>query len=207
MGDVYNEQTVRQRTEDGFFNATDLLKIYCSLTGNVKEMGDFIRNKSTEEFVEVVKSKENSKDGNSPYLNIEPIQTSRGKFGGTWMHPYLFIDFAMWLSPEFKYNVIKWVYDKLIKFRHDAGDNYKLMGAAIKSVYGVDRSNFVIEARLINFAVTGKETVDRNTLSEDDLDLMSRCEKLNANLINKRMDYGDRKKHIMFFVQSSRLAA
>lgn len=210
MGDVYNEQTVRQRTEDGFFNATDLLQIYNSLTGQEKRLQHFMENKGTLDFIDVIIKKESELNSrNSGYLEnpIDPIKTTRGKNGGTWMHPYLFIDFAMWLSPEFKYNVIKWVYDKLIKFRHDAGDNYKVMSAAIKDRYGVDRVNFQIEARLINYVVTGREIVDRNTLSESDLDLMSRCEKLNANLINKGLDHIERKKHLLFFVQSSRLAA
>jgi hypothetical protein len=210
MGEMYNEQTVRQRTEDGFFNATDLLQIYNSLTGSEKRLQHFMENKGTLDFIDVIIKKESELNNqNSGYLEnpMDPIKTTRGKNGGTWMHPYLFIDFAMWLSPEFKYNVIKWVYDKLIKFRHDAGDNYKLMSAAIKNVYGADRVNFQIEARLINSVVTGREIVDRNTLSEFDLDLMSRCEKLNANLINKGLDYGDRKKHLLFFVQSTRLAA
>ena len=37
---------------------------------------------------------------------------TRGKYnGGTWMHPMLFIDFAMWINPSFKYDVLKFVYD------------------------------------------------------------------------------------------------
>jgi hypothetical protein len=41
----------------------------------------------------------------------------------TWMHPLLFIDFAMYINPEFKYQVLKFVCDDMIKYRNEAGDN------------------------------------------------------------------------------------
>ena len=43
----------------------------------------------------------------------------RGKNGGTWMHPYLFIDFAMFLSAEFKLQCIKWLHDNLLILRDE----------------------------------------------------------------------------------------
>ena len=54
------------------------------------------------------------------------------------MHPFLFIDFTMWINPEFKYDVIKFVYDELIKYRVDAGIEYKEVGRVISSI--VDKS-------------------------------------------------------------------
>lgn len=50
-----------------------------------------------------------SKERNSVVLQ------SRGNNVGTIMHPLLFIDFAMWLNPAFKYDVLKFVYDELRK--------------------------------------------------------------------------------------------
>lgn len=38
------------------------------------------------------------------------------------MHPMLFIDFAMWINPEFKYDVIKFVHDEMIRYRNEAGE-------------------------------------------------------------------------------------
>lgn len=35
--------------------------------------------------------------------------------GEVWMHPSLFIKFAMWLDPKFELDVIKTVYDNLDK--------------------------------------------------------------------------------------------
>lgn len=58
-------------------------------------------------------------------------KASKGKNAGTWMHPYLFIKFAMWLSPKFEVKVINFVYDKLIEFRNESGENYKEYASAI----------------------------------------------------------------------------
>ena len=48
---------------------------------------------------------------------------SRGKSGGTWIHPVLFVKFAMWLNPRFEVQVIKFVYDEMIKYRNKASIN------------------------------------------------------------------------------------
>ena len=48
-----------------------------------------------------------------------------------WMHPFLFIDFAMWINPTFKVTVIKFVYDELINYRNEAGDAYREMAITI----------------------------------------------------------------------------
>lgn len=83
---------VLQRTSDGMFNATALLKQWNdSGSGSKKEMGDYFRTNQTDEYINALLSEEGFKDGNSPYLK------SRGKYNaGTWMHPLLFIDFAMY---------------------------------------------------------------------------------------------------------------
>lgn len=72
--------------------------------------------------------RENLNTQDSTYLK------TRGKNGGTWMHPILFIDFAMWINPSFKYDVLKFVYDELIKFRNLAGDAYPRMCAAVYTI-------------------------------------------------------------------------
>ena len=120
---------VEQRTRDGYFNATTLMRQWNQANGSKKEIKDYLENKSTQEFLTALISEENLNGENSPYL------TSRGKYnGGTWMHPIMFIDFAMWLNPAFKVKVIKFVYDQMIKFRKDAGDAYKDLSAAVSTL-------------------------------------------------------------------------
>ena len=54
------------------------------------------------------------------------------------MHPILFIKFAMWINPRFEVQVIKFVYDQLVKYRNDAGDAYKELSTAIQGIVHKD---------------------------------------------------------------------
>lgn len=119
------EFDVIQRTSDGMFNATTLLKAWNNHSGQKKQMIHYSENASTDEFITALLSEENLKERNSVVLQ------SRGKNGGTWMHPLLFIDFAMWLNPTFKVKVLRFVYDQLIQYRNEAGDSYKEIASAI----------------------------------------------------------------------------
>ena len=138
---------VVQRTKDGMFNATELLKQWNKYSGMKKEIKDFFENKSTKEFIQTIESEDSANRGNSPYLK------TRGKYGGTWMHPYLFIDFAMWLNPKFKYKVIQFVHDQLIEQRHLAGDMYKTLSKAASQLPGVNYSQL---AKGLNYIVFGR---------------------------------------------------
>lgn len=128
--------TVEQRTKDGMFNATALLKQWNSMvsvntqnSGDLrkKDLDDFFNGKNVEDFLSALKEEENLSDK-------ECYVATRGKRGGTWMHPILFIKFAMWLNPRFEVQVIKFVYDQMIKFRNDAGDAYKELSSSINSI-------------------------------------------------------------------------
>lgn len=124
---------VEQRTKDGYFNATALLKQWNLNAQNFgdlkrKEIDNYLNNKATKEFIEAIVKEEE--------LHTEiPYVTSRGKYnGGTWMHPIMFMDFAMWLNPSFKVKVIKFAYDQMIKYRNDAGDAYLALSVAISKI-------------------------------------------------------------------------
>lgn len=155
---------VEQRTKDGFFNATSLIKQWNEEKAMKKEIKDYLENKSTEEFIKALIVEENLNKGNYPYLS------SRGKNGGTWMHPLLFIDFAMWLNPSFKVKVLKFVQDEMIKFRHLAGESYPEMCKAVDSI--IEDKNKLKDAickiaKSINIIVYGKhECLVRNNIGE-----------------------------------------
>lgn len=155
-----------QRTSDGFFNATALLKQWNEHSGQKKVIAHFFENTATEEFVKTIQAKENFKHRNSVYLK------SRGKYnGGTWMHPFLFIDFAMWINAEFKYEVIKFVYDQLIQYRNEAGDTYREMAASIASISKKSEiaENITSIASALNHIVYGRhEREIRNKKAEEE---------------------------------------
>lgn len=134
---------VVQRTKDGMFNATTLLKQWNANSGQRKGIDEFLRNKATKEFIDTLENDEN--------LNTRNIVLSRkGKNGGTWVHPYLFIDFAMWLNPKFKLQVIKFVHDQLIEYRQSAGDLYIGLTSSAARFKNVNYSDI---ARALNWIV------------------------------------------------------
>lgn len=125
------EFSVKQRTKDGFFNATELLKQWNRRSGMKKEVTKFLDLGSTSELVKIIMEREDLHTQDSTYVKS---RASRGDNAGTWMHPVLFIDFAMWINPSFKYDVIKFVYDDMIRYRNLAGDSYKELASAISKI-------------------------------------------------------------------------
>jgi hypothetical protein len=123
---------VIQRTKDGMFNATELLKQWNKNNGQQKQMVHYTDNASTKEFINALLIEESLKERNSV------VMQSRGKKGGTWMHPLLFIDFCMWLNPGFKVKVLKFVSDEMIKYRNEAGDAYKELSSAVMKIVPKD---------------------------------------------------------------------
>ena len=161
------EFKVAQRTKDGFFNATELLKQWNLAACSQKEIKRYFENKGTEEFIQALINEENLDGRNSAYVKSK---ASRGDGAGTWMHPLLFLDFAMWLNPSFKVKVLKFVYDQMIKYRNDAGDAYRKLGNSIQKIVSpsfmpVAMSNI---SKAINHVVFGShETMMRNKVGEE----------------------------------------
>ena len=182
MGDF----EVIQRTKDQMFNATSLLKQWNgSNPAKQREFRNFWKTTKLNEFMsEVVLNELGFKCVDSTHLKKSLTTIGRGKYGGTWMHPFLFIKFAMWLNPRFEYQVIKFVYDELIKNRHLAGDNYKTFCAAVYSI--ASNCDFSIPAKWLNYVVfNSHKTQIRNEASQDQLESLQRLEKKYADLISE----------------------
>lgn len=169
------EFEVLQRTSDGMFNATGLLKQWNNYSGQKKDVAHFFENNSTQEFVNTLVSKENFTSRNSVYLKSK---ASRGVNAGTWMHPFLFIDFAMWLNPEFKYNVIKFVHDKLVEYRNEAGDSYKTLSSAILNIVGKDEMPKAMSsiAKSLNYVIYNNHEPQLRNKYADELLMKNLCE-------------------------------
>lgn len=207
--------TITQRTKDSYFNATELLKVHNSISNTTKVIAEFWSNKKTKEFLSELANEVNI--GKSPHskttLESDLYTTSRGGGGGTYMHPYLFVKFAMWLSPKFEVQVIKWVYDNLIDFRNQAGDNYREMGTAImetyKHYYKKSPSPLIYssEARFLNELVKGRHiTGERNDLNEKELSLLNNLQKLNISLLRNITPVNDRKKALRDYAEMYKVA-
>ena len=120
---------VEQRTKDAFFNATSLLKQWNEQPGvTQRHLDKYFASSKTVEFIRTIMKRENLNTPKMVYLK------SRGRNGGTYMHPILFIDFCMWINPSFKYDVLRFVYDKMLTYRNEAGDAYRELASAMNKI-------------------------------------------------------------------------
>lgn len=211
-----NGFSVRQNHKTGMFNANDLLDAYKNFNPKSnKKIEKYLGTKTTKEYVNVILSREESQNTNYPQnggfkkdddLAIENLNdviiTKRGRHGGTWMHPYLFLDFAMWLSPEFKFECMKWLHDKLIQFRDQVGDTYVNVSNALKLYAGRELRHieYIREANMINELVFGtSKGGQRNMASEEQLELLNKLQVADIKLIERGNTFEQRKKALTAF--------
>lgn len=96
---------------------TRIIEDYLSVKGNdekplgtvVKEIKDIYGVKTSLNFAQKVK--ESLTDDDIKVLAEQYPELVKNEDGKVWMHPYLFIDYAMWLDPKFKLEVIKTFYE------------------------------------------------------------------------------------------------
>jgi len=117
---------ISQKSKSELFSATDLIK-----AGNSWRIGKKLQpinfnkwynRKDIQEFVKQLEKKYGT-------VKIE----ARGRGHHTWVHPLIFIDLALAISPELKIEVYEWLFDHLLKYRVDSGNSYKKMVGALYS--------------------------------------------------------------------------
>lgn len=145
------EFNVLQRTQDGYFDANILLAQWNSQKNNPeRKLSRFLDSPNTKQFIETINNEEfknnqiteNQVSAKMTSTENQVVKKTKGRTlsdgkktrDQVWMHPLLFIDFAMWINPKFKYHVLKFVYDQLIESRIEAGTEYRDMCSAIKSI-------------------------------------------------------------------------
>lgn len=115
---------ISQKSKTEFFSATDLVR-----AANMKRAADgdslfdmkgWLNQKGTKEFIVELEKH---------YGKVKI--SGRGRGNHTWVHPLLFIDMALALSPKLKIEVYGWLYDSLLKYRNESGDSYKKMSGAL----------------------------------------------------------------------------
>jgi hypothetical protein len=86
--------------EDGFVDATSL----CKAGG--KEFKHWHSLDSTKELIKALEQEEILKDGITTFKSLD---ISKGRYGGSWIHPDLAVQLAQWLSPVFALQVSRWI--------------------------------------------------------------------------------------------------
>ena len=198
--------------DDGWFNAT----VAASRYG--KRPNDWLNLTETQEYIqalaEVMGISITSKNGNC----IALIKTKRGKEnGGTWLHPKLAVPFTRWLDVRFGVWCDEQI-DQLLRGTHPIMDKRRLrhqVAATYKAVcnvlqltrqqQGKDTKpyHYMNEAKLINSVMTGEyKSLDRDSLSYDDMDLLAALEAQDLILIASQCSYEQRKSALHHFAKN-----
>ena len=125
---------VEQNSKTEMFNATSLAKAgnVWRVTNGLSEfnLSQWLKSKGTKEFIVALEEKHG-----------DVLKIGRGRSSSTWIHPLLFIDMALAISPTLKIEVYEWLFDNLIKYRNESGDSYiKMSGALFENA--TDKSGF-----------------------------------------------------------------
>lgn len=196
---------VLQRTSDGMFNASSLLKQWNAVKGNKrKKMYDFLSTKPTQEFIQALRErlfeKRQKLHGDvSPWLiinNLLPeipfkveleevvrikknkgMATKNGKVADeVWMHPLLFIKFACWINPRFEVSVLEFVQDQLIMYRNRIADSHRKWTDMLQ-LLGCRDKQYAEVQKAMNLAVFGESYEGiRDFANEEQLLKMSALE-------------------------------
>ena len=182
---------VRQNSKNSFYNATDLINAWnLENPDNQKRLDHYMELESTKHLMRALEADPQ----NTQIHGYLPMTSKRGKNGGTYVDPVIFLDIAMWTNVKFKIIALRWIHDGLIEFRNDAGDSYKEMCSAIQDgIQPKDTLAFIEEAKILNKLVFGRhEKGLRQIATPKQLSKLSQLEKLNAQMIREKMPRGKR---------------
>jgi len=163
---------VRQNHISKHFCLTDLNRLLPE-----KHVSGWLRLKQTRELVTAVSNRYGI-----PEKEILPDRKLRDE---VWAHPVLFLDFVMWLSPEFKVKALEWLSDHLCQWRDQAGESHKRMCQALDEVLSPrDGKTYAYETWMVQ-DLAGLKSGHRNLATEEQLSLLERLQTANARLIRK----------------------
>lgn len=94
----FNFADILNNKENVYINATPLLK---SVKGQGAELKEYFKLKQTKATISALERFYSTRD-DSPVLDKGFYYAKAGRYGGTWIHRRLFLNFARWLSPDFE---------------------------------------------------------------------------------------------------------
>lgn len=131
---------ISQKSKSEYFSLTDLVKAgnkWRAINGmglfNVK---GYLNNPSTKELINEIESR----------YECKAKISGRGRGNHTWVHPFLFVDVALAISPKLKIETYEWLFDSLLANRNDSGDSYKKMSGALWGIVS-NKSSFPSKIR------------------------------------------------------------
>ena len=153
---------ISQKSKSEFFSATDLVRAgnrwRAAQNKDPFRLDIWLSSKGTKEFISELEKQ----------FGVVKIN-ARGKNQHTWVHPFLFIDIALAISPTLKIQVYSWLVDALLKYRNDSGDSYKKMSGAIFSALSNKRMMIPVMQRIAARIRLECDVTDWQGATEDQL--------------------------------------
>jgi len=185
------------KSDDMFFNATKIAKQYG------KQPGDFWKQQQNIEYLEVLIALSQGNKNDFLY-------SKKGKYGGSWFHKDLALQFARWLDPMFAVLLDKWIIQRLTdehnrkQKRLEAKTGYLPLTNAIEESHDPAMFyHYSTEADMINRIILGMsakkykkmhqiESV-RDNCTVLELNQFEELQRYDAILIKSLINYNDRK--------------
>lgn len=200
-----------QKNGPMYFNATEMAK------GFDKKPYEYLRLPTTAAYTKALEES-NLITGFPRNLKStqkqELIITKTGKYGGSWFHKDLAIDFARWLSPKFAVALDKWVVSKFQEeferkiYRLATREKAVLLTNAVEE--NTDDPKFYHysnEFDMINVIITGMKAKKykaaygvknvRDNLTVNQIHWMDRLQDRNTTLIDIGWSYQERKENLI----------
>lgn len=185
--------------------------------------GEFLKSDPVQAFISIL-DEENRCDQNRIAQKIGNVQictsvhsVKGGKSQGTYAVELVAIRYASWIDPSFEVRVYR-TFQQALKgkddwrvSRHASASGYKLASDILKMVRDesgkdTESHHYSNEARLVNWALTGKfQSVDRDALPADQLDLLSYLQERNTVLIGRGIEYDQRKPMVKQYAMDWRM--
>jgi hypothetical protein len=190
------------KAKEMFFNATQMAKPFG------RRPDDFWKQSQNQDYLDALIT---LAQGN--YTKENFIHTKRGKFGGTYFHKDLALQFARWLSPIFGVKLDRWTMHRIKaesdwqRQRLEAKTGFLPMTDAILRQHDlVKHYHFSNEVNLINRIVLGmpakqfKEEyqidIVRDACTAAQLKEIDQLQLINTGLIEIGMEYQERKERL-----------
>ena len=196
-------------SREAWFNATEIAAIFGKLPH------EWLRLPETNRYLEALIKREASKQaeaGKSRIGKLDFIKTYKGgndlSKQGTWLHPKLAVAFARWCDVDFAV----WCDEQILELmtldktwqasRTESKIGFQVMQEILQAKRQADGKetkphHYSNEALLCNAALTGqRQPIQRDTLSNQALKMLTKLESNNAVWIAQDMPYQERKARL-----------
>ena len=187
-------------SDNGWFNATEAAKVFG------KRVQDWLDNEDTKRYLIALAAHLNHAD----WRDLKKAR--RGKNGGTWLHPKAGVAFARWLDTDFAIWCDLQI-DSIIRGEHPSYD-WQRARVDCRKLYPVmcdilqvmregdgketQKYHYANEAKMLNQALFGNwSPVDRDSLTQAQLNMLCKAERINTANIARGMPYVERKAAVV----------